>query len=127
MNGYYYNLFSKIFKLTGKTLLSSELDEVINAYNLDIKEKIMEGKASKQEIYDFINPDHYKSSSSSKEVIDMMIDIWGIEAVMLHCEITAFKYRMRIGKKPGQSIENELNKALWYENKAKELRNRLNK
>jgi hypothetical protein len=72
------------------------------------------------ENYDYINPNHYKGFS--KETIDMMVDIWGKEAVATHCEITAFKYRMRIGSKPNQPIEQDLNKSNWYLNKAKELR-----
>lgn len=75
--------------------------------------------------YDYINPDHYKKGS--KEVIDMMIDLWGKEAVMLHCEITAFKYRMRLGSKPGQPIERDFEKALWYEQKAQYLRSEISK
>lgn len=70
--------------------------------------------------YDFINLSHYKSFS--KEVIDMMVDIWGKEAVAIHCEITAFKYKMRMGEKPEQPLEQDLEKANWYLKKAKELR-----
>ena len=73
-----------------------------------------------QPTYDHINPEHYKQSG--KEVIDMMIDIWGKEAVATHCEITAFKYRMRLGLKPEQPIERDIEKAKWYEEKAKELK-----
>ena len=72
------------------------------------------------EKYDYINPNHYKKGS--KEVIDMMVAIWGKEYVSVHCEITAFKYRMRLGSKPDQPIERDLEKAKWYEEKAKELR-----
>lgn len=71
--------------------------------------------------YDFINPDHYKQGSM--EVIDMMIAIWGKEAVATYCEINAFKYRMRLGLKPEQPVERDLEKAKWYEEKAKELIN----
>lgn len=71
--------------------------------------------------YDHINPDHYKNSS--KEVWEMMVDIWGVDAFITHCELTAFKYRMRIGLKPDQPIERDLEKAKWYEDKAKQLRN----
>ena len=73
-----------------------------------------------QPTYDHINPSHYKQSG--KEVIDMMVDIWGKDAIATHCEITAFKYRMRLGNKPDQPIERDLEKAKWYENKAKELK-----
>ena len=53
----------------------------------------------------------------------MMVDIWGKEAVATHCEITAFKYRMRLGLKPDQPIDRDIEKAKWYEAKAKELKN----
>lgn len=70
--------------------------------------------------YDFVNPQHYQVFSI--EVIDMMVSIWGKEAVSKHCEMCAFKYRMRAGGKPDQPIERDLEKAKWYENKARELR-----
>ena len=73
---------------------------------------------SKQD-YDSINPDHYKAQSI--EVIEMMRRIWGDEAVKTYCEINAFKYRMRAGNKPGQPLGQEIEKAQWYEQKAKEL------
>lgn len=77
----------------------------------------------KKENYDFINPTHYKTGN--KEVWEMMVDIWGLEKFISHCEMTAFKYRMRIGKKPDQPIDRDLDKARWYEAKADELRPRL--
>ena len=52
----------------------------------------------------------------------MQVAIWGPEAYITYCEINAFKYRMRMGKKPGQPHQQDLDKALWYERKAAELR-----
>ena len=72
--------------------------------------------------YDFINPSHYKRGG--KEVWEMMIDIWGVDAFITFCEINSFKYKMRLGKKPDQPIERDLEKAKWYENKAIELKNK---
>jgi hypothetical protein len=68
-----------------------------------------------------INPSHYKGYS--KETIEMMIAIYGAEAVAIYCEINAFKYRMRLGKKVGESITDDLAKEKWYLDKANELRN----
>jgi hypothetical protein len=51
-----------------------------------------------------------------------MVDIWGAEAVAIHCQISAFKYRMRFGHKEGQELSDEIGKIEWYENKARELR-----
>lgn len=65
-----------------------------------------------------INPAHYKSYSV--ETIDMMVAIYGKEKVGIHCELTAFKYRQRLGKK--DSLEQDLAKEQWYLDKAKELR-----
>ena len=70
--------------------------------------------------YDFINPDHYKKYSV--EVIDMMIAIYGKEKTAAYCELNAFKYRMRMGEKPEQPINRDLEKEKWYINKANELR-----
>lgn len=80
----------------------------------------IEFEKPEHEEYDYINPAHYQEFSV--EVIDMMAAIWGKEATALHCEMCAFKYRLRIGSKPNQSIEDELGKINWYMEKAKELR-----
>ena len=63
------------------------------------------------------SPAHY--THGSVEVFDMMLAIWGAEKVRTYCEINAFKYRMRAGYKAdaGEDIE----KAKWYERKAKEI------
>jgi len=71
------------------------------------------------ENYDYVNPEHYKNSSI--EVWEMMLKVWGKDKFIAHCEMCAFKYRLRLGNKPHQPIERDLEKAKWYENKAKEL------
>lgn len=71
--------------------------------------------------YDFVNPEHYKGYSI--ETVEMMIRVWGKETVALFAEMSVFKYRMRMGKKPGEPIEREMEKIRWWETKAKELRN----
>lgn len=90
-------------------IITEKLDKL---NNLDQKEE-----------YNFVNPEHYKQGSM--EVIDMMKLLWGTEALILHCEMTAFKYRMRAGRKPDQSVERDLEKARWYDDKAKKLSNEL--
>jgi len=77
-------------------------------------------KPENPEEYDFVNPKHYQEFSV--EVIDMMAAIWGKEATATHCEMCAFKYKLRAGSKPDQPIERDLEKAAWYLSKAKELR-----
>jgi hypothetical protein len=71
--------------------------------------------------YEHVNhPSHY--NSFSKEVIDMMIDIWGVENTIVFCEMNAFKYKMRMGEKPNQPLEQDYKKAKWYLDKANELK-----
>lgn len=43
------------------------------------------------------HPSHY--TDFPVEAIDMMFKIWGKELVIAYCEMNAFKYRMRAGKK----------------------------
>ena len=80
--------------------------------------KIATGKDAEYEMVD--HPSHYNQYDI--EVIDMIIKIWGPEAAALWCDITAFKYRMRMGTKPGNSIEQDIKKEQWYLNKAREIR-----
>jgi len=71
------------------------------------------------DVKDNVNPEHYKKLP--KETIEIMVDIWGAEATALYCQMSAFKYRMRLGHKEGQALEDEVGKIEWYENKAREL------
>ena len=63
------------------------------------------------------HPQHYKTYDV--ETIDMMIRIWGTQETISFCKLNAFKYRMRAGHK--DNAEQDIKKALWYENKLKEL------
>jgi hypothetical protein len=65
---------------------------------------------------DKINPSHYKDGYM--EVWEQMIRIWGVEAFIAHCQMTAYKYRMRLGKKDGEMPETDYKKAKWYEDMA---------
>lgn len=51
--------------------------------------------------------------------------VYGTLAIMTFCEITADRYRERIGKKDNQSPEQELLKIRWYEKAAKFYFNKL--
>lgn len=83
--------------------------------------RIVTGKDTEYEMVD--HPTHYNQYDI--EVIDMIIRIWGPEAAALWCDITAFKYRMRMGTKPDNSIEQDIKKEQWYLNKSKEIRDNL--
>lgn len=74
--------------------------------------------------YEYVNhPKHY--NNYSKETIDMMVDIFGLENTIMWCEMTAFKYRMRMGTKPDTPIQQDIQKESWYLNKKQELQNKL--
>ena len=98
------------------------IDEMLKQAEKQMKdEELAKAMLAEVKPYDYINPNHYKQGD--KEVIEMMVDIWGAEDVAKYCSMNAFKYRMRMGFKPNQPVEQELKKAKWYEDKAKELRN----
>jgi hypothetical protein len=79
---------------------------------------------SPPESYEMVNhPSHY--NNYSVEVIEMMERIYGARKTMAFCEMNAFKYRMRLGTKPDNSIEQDLAKEKWYLNKARLLRAKL--
>lgn len=71
--------------------------------------------------YEYVNsPSHY--NNYSKEVIDMMVDLFGLNNTITFCEMNAFKYRMRMGTKLDQPIERDLEKERWYLDKMKKLK-----
>lgn len=71
--------------------------------------------------YDYVNPSHYVQDDG-KQTWERMVDKWGIEKTALWCEMTAFKYKDRIGKKPNEDVDRENSKIEWYVDKAKELK-----
>ena len=91
----------------------------------DVKKAFNDAKQN----YENVNhPKHYNNYDI--EVIDMMEKIWGTDATILFCKMNAYKYRMRMGTKPGENdsyeaMKNKLiedfNKEQWYLKKAKEL------
>ena len=53
----------------------------------------------------------------------MMLKLFGEEKFLAFCQLNSFKYRMRAGLKPGNEIHEDIEKALWYENKINTLKN----
>lgn len=58
------------------------------------------------------HPSHY--NRYSVEVIEMMRRIYGDEKVEIFCELNAFKYRMRMGLKEGNPVDQDLAKEAFY-------------
>lgn len=76
-------------------------------------------------IYEYVNhPTHY--NKYDVEVIDMMEKIWGTEQTAIWCKLTAFKYRMRIGLKPDNSVQQDIDKENWYLDKYNQLMDKCN-
>jgi len=76
--------------------------------------------------YDYINPSHY-IQEDGRQTWERMLDYWTEEQFILWCEMTIFKYKDRLGKKPHESEERELDKIKWYEDKVKEFKLKINK
>lgn len=63
------------------------------------------------------HPKHY-NIEGRKECIEEMIDIFGVQDVMVFCKLNAYKYRYRHELKNGRE---DLEKAKWYIKKLLEL------
>ena len=61
------------------------------------------------------HPEHYQGKN---ECIDVMIAMFGVDAVKHFCMCNAYKYRFRSDKKNGKE---DIDKAEWYESKLIEL------
>lgn len=64
------------------------------------------------------HPSHYQGKH---ECIDIMEAMFGPYELMVFCKLNVYKYRFRAGKKDGSSLEDDLKKATWYENKYMDL------
>lgn len=58
------------------------------------------------------HPSHYQGTH---ECIEVMRAMFGDEAVKGFCKCNAYKYRFRAGRKVGNSAEDDIKKAEWYE------------
>lgn len=58
------------------------------------------------------HPAHYETGKY--ECIEVMVEVFGVDAVQTYCRLNAFKYLWRAFKKNG--IE-DIQKAAWYLNK----------
>lgn len=115
----------------GTHLSTSPIDNRhVNFHEVDSAHKSLDNSPEKEinnkgEQYEFVNhPSHY--NEWSMEVIDMMEKIYGTKNTIMWCEMTAYKYAMRMGFKPTDDIQQEIDKRNWYLNKAKELKQKLN-
>ena len=138
----YYNYVFNIIKLDKDTITDDMKDlfemyieeynqkkimnDIIKQANLEkVKKNLQEMSKNipqtKDEKYEMVNhPTHY--NNYDKEVIEMMNDIWGPEETAIFCKLNAFKYRLRMGTKPGNDIQQDLNKEKWYLKKFHELK-----
>lgn len=63
------------------------------------------------------HPDHYKAGML--ECIDVMLQLYGKDAVLNFCMLNSFKYQWRCNKK--ESCKDDLKKARWYTDKYLEI------
>ena len=77
-----------------------------------------------EENYEMVNhPSHYNRYPI--EAVEMARRIWGDEAVKTAAEITAFFYRMRLGLKPENTIEQDLAKEEFWLNYARGIEDQI--
>lgn len=76
---------------------------------------ILFGDSSQPQGDNVNHPQHYQGKN---ECIDVMIAMFGVDAVIAFCKCNAYKYRFRAQAKNGAE---DIAKAEWYESKLIEL------
>lgn len=71
------------------------------------------------------HPSHYQKAGR-KECIVEMEELFGIEATIQWCEMTAYKYDYRAGMKDNNPVDQDNQKAKWYRDYAEKLKEKLN-
>lgn len=90
-------------------LTDSEIKEIARAVSC----KYVDKKDYKSKSNAVNHPLHYQGQH---ECIDVMRVMFGDEAVKGFCKCNAYKYRFRAGQKDGNTAEQDIKKAEWYEN-----------
>lgn len=110
----------KLDSLMGKEVSPQQLEDIL--FNVKwFRDQF--NKESNTEFKDDGKADYYRAFPI--ETIELMERVWGATATKQWCEMTAFKYRMRVGFKPSAPIEVDLKKEKWYLEKAKEIDSRI--
>ena len=72
------------------------------------------GRPKKNETVSLVNhPSHYNLDGREECIVEME-EMFGVKNVMIWCYLTAYKYTYRLGNKDGNSVEQDIAKALWY-------------
>lgn len=127
--------FLKFMETAVKNTISQNISEDEKIYNIAVlfnRYKYSQNKTEGTHLssqdndkpYEQVNhPSHY--NKYDVEVVDMMEKIWGKYETAIWCKLTAFKYRMRLGEKPDNPIQQDLNKESWYLQKYNQLKSEL--
>lgn len=86
----------------------TEKVDFLGAYSMDDIPDVLEGKEVTQDMVN--HPSHYLKGEM--ETIDEMVTIFGIEKVIVFCQLNAYKYKVRAPYKGKQ--DEDLRKADWY-------------
>ena len=100
--------------------LKQQFENKIEYYEKQSGKKFPFKISENKDDYDFINPNHYVQNDG-RQTWEHMVDEFGKEKTAIFCELNAYKYKDRMGKKPGENIEREQGKVEWYQDKANEL------
>lgn len=86
--------------------------DFVNAVNKLESEEVM--NENNKNDYEYVNhPKHY-NKEGRKECIVEMEEIFGRDALIKWCRMTAYKYRYRCGDKPDNSDIEDMQKAMFY-------------
>lgn len=106
--------------------LKEQIENKIQFYEKQSGKKFPFKFTDNKDDYDFINPNHYVQNDG-RQTWEHMVEKFGTEKTAIFCELNAYKYNDRMGKKPGENIEREQGKVNWYQDKSVELYNKLDK
>jgi len=106
--------------------LKQQTENKIQYYEKQSGKKFPFKFSENKDDYDFVNPNHYVQDDG-RQTWEHMVDEFGKEKTAIFCELNAYKYKDRMGKKPGEDIEREMKKVEWYKNKATQLYKELEK
>ena len=78
-------------------------------------------KSSEQSEYDYVNPSHYKLWHSMEDTFIIHKNVLSREEYIGFLKGNILKYQMRLGRKPGESVERDMAKIETYQKQLLEI------
>ena len=124
---WYKSIFTVIYNFDENIKEETTVNSERKKYNFnpitpeDFVKNMLTISEEKSKDYDFIKPQHYKLWKDNNDVNDVIKATLSKEELIGFYKGNILKYQLRLGKKPNEPIERDIEKIKWYQEQLNQL------